>query len=716
MHTLIIRTQGNYAMEDDDNVTLLHLKHIQSSNRSMMNVFRRIKVAKSDDAQYHPRYFKVDIRKQEIHFATSILKLNGSPQYVKFSEIISITLSKSNSVDFVILLKPSAIKRFRYKDHLIFRASTEEEARNWVLVLDNCVMLDIEIFTPGNDSVYPENIDLNVEPRAALCFSGGGARSHVGTCGILRALFHAGLLDHKTIPYISSVSGSSWATCIYTFYTRGARSDAELLGELTTPETLDLVSLNKDPCPLIRVATVDMVKEAENLFWSVSWDTWWESTIGATYLEPFGLNENRPFTHHLLLDKIRKQVPLIDMDFYVTLPERPFWIANGVLIGPDWSHADDCVPTQFTPFYSGSPILHDVCTLDRRSKSRRNLRLGGGLVDTFSFGSDKPRRSLSVRLTSLKHGGRKAIGSMLKKDKSTNAIVNLKCEANIAVNAMLSIVRDTFHHQEHKGLLRRPVHVRVPARPLTLRHVLGIVSDAPAFLFKTSKYASALNERSVYWAPLNENNVHESDVKKHPEEEMHFGDGAILDNLGVMAALQRKVRKCMVFMNHEDSLPSPDQLDQWISPSLFSLFGAYTDLEKNANYMHNTVFPQNRLKGLLEKMSAQVVAGNACVVEETYDVLGNDFWGIEDGWQVQVMWFYLTEATNFNNMLPEDTMTEMLKSIRGDFPRFPNYKTFGTKKGTRIEPALTHSQANILASFTEWSVTQNISDIERFLS
>ena len=98
--------------------------------------------------------------------------------------------------------------------------------------------------------VYPEAAlpDLVSRTRnVGLAFSGGGARAMVAAAGQLAALHELGLL--REVRYISGISGGSWATAAYSFAQLGqngtARDDDELLGNITAPEDICNVSLNR---------------------------------------------------------------------------------------------------------------------------------------------------------------------------------------------------------------------------------------------------------------------------------------------------------------------------------------------------------------------------------------------------------------------------------------------------------------------------------------
>ena len=88
------------------------------------------------------------------------------------------------------------------------------------------------VWTDDDSGRAPEQRDGVLRapvPPTAVCFSGGGMRSMVATVGQLRGLAALGVLDR--VGYLSSVSGSAWATVPFAF----APDRAARLGAVTLP-------------------------------------------------------------------------------------------------------------------------------------------------------------------------------------------------------------------------------------------------------------------------------------------------------------------------------------------------------------------------------------------------------------------------------------------------------------------------------------------------
>ncbi|MFL5748632.1 MAG: hypothetical protein ACJ751_28425, partial [Niastella sp.] len=76
-----------------------------------------------------------------------------------------------------------------------------------------------------------------------VCFSGGGSRALSAAMGQLRGLKYLDVL--KDVFFISSVSGGTWASSLYT-YLPAAIDEDDFLGK-TVPDPHNLTLLNDDP-------------------------------------------------------------------------------------------------------------------------------------------------------------------------------------------------------------------------------------------------------------------------------------------------------------------------------------------------------------------------------------------------------------------------------------------------------------------------------------
>jgi hypothetical protein len=96
----------------------------------------------------------------------------------------------------------------------------------------------------NQSNIYPnsganptiDNADKS-RPNLAVCFSGGGSRALTCAWGQLIGLINTQVMDR--VRYLSSVSGGTWASSIYTFLP-DTITDADLLGSYIPPQNLSL--------------------------------------------------------------------------------------------------------------------------------------------------------------------------------------------------------------------------------------------------------------------------------------------------------------------------------------------------------------------------------------------------------------------------------------------------------------------------------------------
>lgn len=92
-------------------------------------------------------------------------------------------------------------------------------------------------------------------------------------------------------------------------------------------------------------------------------------------------------------------------------------------------------------------------------------------------------------------------------------------------------------------------------------------------------------------------------------------------------------------------------------------------------------------------------------------VLRNTWWGIDGGFEVDILYVYNEDSKGFKEELPSDTQ----QALEGGsaFSGFPFYKTVG-QNGFSQFTQLTNAQVNLLAAsaeFSMWSARTNILDM-----
>eukprot|EP00930_Biecheleria_cincta_P049558 TRINITY_DN34758_c0_g1_i1.p1 TRINITY_DN34758_c0_g1~~TRINITY_DN34758_c0_g1_i1.p1 ORF type:complete len:731 (+),score=118.07 TRINITY_DN34758_c0_g1_i1:103-2295(+) len=507
---------------------------------------------------------------------------------------------------------------------------------------------------------------LHAVADIGVCFSGGGSRSLSATLGILRALEGLGFMKH--VDAISSVSGGTWASAIYIF---ANQSTDELLGPETSPRNLTMEALQKQPPNLGNVATTNIL----SLLWGklnvVSPHDLWIDTYARAILEPFGL-ANR--SRYMAADEesvqriIHRNPHLRREEFFVPQASRPkVFIMGGTLLGPQGfaPEEESAVSLQMSPDFTGSPFYPHGTTVHFQDWTEERL-VGGGVVETFAFGGSAPISS-----------------------------------------------------QDQQG--GTAVEMDAPSRPFSLAEAVGISSAAfAAVMVQSSYWVKALdmftNFKSRDVLPVKD--VWPVTSPEFPDARLalkfELGDGAETDNTGIMALLQRSVKKIAVFLNTNVALAEDIEfcsgdimrldLKGKVSNDLLDKFG-YVAENKGEYLKGNKVFRAEDLQPLLCDLQKRRKSGDALVVKTRLEVQENGKWGIQGGWHVAIILCYLSRSENFDVTLPPETLEELHRGDTGKFAHWPNFKTVHQNRGkfTSYLP----EQVNLLAGFGEYMVRSN---------
>lgn len=533
----------------------------------------------------------------------------------------------------------------------------------------------------SNQLVFPEATLgwLAARPPVALCFSGGGTRSMSACLGYYRGLLASGLLEH--VRYISCVSGGSWASSIFVYYRKGPTNDAALLdldlAAGSPPSELGLARLSKPlpPTSMAAVITHNLVRPIrEGLARGV--DGVWNHAVAKVYLEPFGLVDDEPLapcldaaTRDRILARPGNQgVPgLSAHNFILPREGRPFLVINACIIEPSeqgWRAPKRAASLQFTPLYVGSPQPVELANPRRPEQA---FAVGGGFVEPFAFGGAAPE------------------------------VVGADHLARIPIDPLGLDGRQT---------LRFAVGSSSAAYAAVADDIPGLDNDA------------RLTPITPYWPVRTRDLV--------PAQSFDVGDGGILENFGLLAMLQRRVERAVVFINTNEPLDvdyRPFRDDKAIKsrnkidPSLPTLFGVATPAFGSTRG-HNTVFSFADYRKLVMALQDCKRRGRPLVVHQTLDVQANAWWGIAGGWQVEVVWVYLDRVRAWEDSLPRDTRDAIEAGNRkiaatGPLAHFPNYKTIGENPFKLVE--LTPTQVRASAALAEWVIGEAGPILERVL-
>lgn len=182
------------------------------------------------------------------------------------------------------------------------------------------------------------------------------------------------------------------------------------------------------------------------------------------------------------------------------------------------------------------------------------------------------------------------------------------------------------------------------------------------------------------------------DADKTRAKEYTFGDGGILENLRIMSLLMRKVERIVVFVNTKAQIKGggKDEINDSIPP----LFG------KTPPFSLNHVFPKKMYPELVENLLINKEAGKTAMHKARYPVRAAPYYGIEGGWEVDILWVYKKRVKAWENKLPANIRK---KIGTGSLGNFPHYKTFFQNPPNVID--LSATQVHLLAHLHCWNIT-----------
>jgi hypothetical protein len=244
-------------------------------------------------------------------------------------------------------------------------------------------------------------------PLGAVCLSGGGSRALTCALGQLSALSTLPGVNRQTLlqnfSFISSVSGGSWASVLYTFLP-SQYSLAEFLISPTAPSSLTQTAMQNMPATCLGSVPqqFDLDHLGDFIYQLYEWgffdpfgpeiDSWfWIAGVGEFVLKPFGLysavySQDPPYLlpagpFSVSQDYINENlVPnnpgLSSVPFYTVASGRPTLIVNFNLLNGDYASDPPQMPVQATAVSTGSP-----------GSTPGGGIVAGGSVESFGFSS-----------------------------------------------------------------------------------------------------------------------------------------------------------------------------------------------------------------------------------------------------------------------------------------------------------------------------------------
>lgn len=534
---------------------------------------------------------------------------------------------------------------------------------------ENGAMLNARIWSSTSSPLtFPEDkLNLN---KTGICMSGGGTRAMVCAVGQLKGLVKLGLIDN--VGYISCVSGGSWASVPFTYYTEGAVDDNQLLGTIVPPGELTLNGMKTlEPGFLAGAANAPLLGNMLRDLRTTAPEDLWIKGVSKSYMQQYGLyTEGAPKYFSYDWGTVReicgRNTSLRPSDFVVVRNgkndvHRPYLVVNSSISG-QFNNAPFDKPEplsvfNYTPLGVGAAVPLNP-TFRSQSGEVNTGNIGGGFIEPFAFGAVAP----------------------------SSEPIDCKNDA-----------------------LSKCVTLQVPSSRYTIADASGTSSSAYVATFTASKiFGHELRDMSPqeqYWK------VPSQGEPLPTSENYMFGDGGNLENLGAITLIQRKVNKLIIFVNTDRKLnekydiftnPTPTAKD--VSSDILTLFGI---VAKGSEDMYqNHIFPESDLNDMMAQFVEAKKNGHSVIAQTSHLTLKNDWWGIPANQKVDIVWVYNDNANDYLDQL-EWEIKDQIKDLDGepDFKHFPNYNTIGEKTGKLVE--LSPEQINLLYQFSAWTVYSN---------
>lgn len=559
--------------------------------------------------------------------------------------------------------------------------------------------------------------------KNGLCLSGGGSRALAAGLGQLIGLrsINNGANDENgtlldAIDYISSVSGGTWLTSIYTFSENNNLDD--LVGVYHPPETLDHKNIAELPGGSIghapsKLSPANMLDTLHNNLglWNIyrypeirKWI--WPVIIGELVLKPYGLYQgsiagsdgNRtPMPERFFtLDEAYMNMHIKALahsnvdnanlsadDFYFHQAGRPYPIMNTNIKLDYQLSGSTLLPVQGTPIAIGAT--------GKATAPGETLSTNGG-VASFAFTSDYESELDNV-----------ATATVSRRYSLVDIVASSSAFFADLIGGKVAHVAQAYNAHSGLGAI-------VAALESALKQDEGAVL----------KDLTTLTPQYNYW-PVG--------VAAPSNQKVGFSDGGTVDNTGLLGMLARSdATNIVVCHNTEKPLGEEETLhvagyDKLIAPidiGIPILFG-YQPEPVNGSYI---LFSDDTPQDIAHLKAARIFASEdfgplvtalfaashgqtapTTAYTPALQTRDNAFAGIKDRGTVNILWIYNNYATHWvdaiaqnSELLAEEIRLERHIPLSG-FHNFPNYNT-----ATQIH--LDAKQVNALAQFQAWVIHQ----------
>ena len=568
-------------------------------------------------------------------------------------------------------------------------------------------------------NLYPATTQQNVTtPTGAVCFSGGGSRALSCALGQLSALTSpppsGGSPLLSNFKYISSVSGGSWASVLYSFLP-STFSDQDFLISCVAPGSLTQAGMQTMSANCLGSVPQQFGLESVGDFLYKMWkwgaldplsgiSSWfWIAAIGELVLKPFSLydatySDKSPYllpssffslsqgyvTNNLLPNNPGLQ----GVPFYSVSPNgRPTLIVNFNLLNGDYSQDPPQMPIQATAISTGSPG-------SAPSAPGKPPIAGGGSVESFAFTS------------TLGSGGTQGQDASVTMNRWYSLCDIAGCSSAFFAEYLLQYI--------NKGLDDLLDYI---AKEYNLS-----AFDKDALWLILTGLIDALSSQVIpaynYWEV----------GKSNPGNNTYgFSDGGDFENTGILGVLaQTDVNRIVAFINSEIAI-TPSGSSYTVDPCLPILFGVGEN--GNAQVFDNTGAPGNTpleqlCKGLYNASCGDSQLGTyTAAFTQTLTTVANPVSGIAAGRQITVLWVYNNRVNKWQAGLTDNGLTNDLTkgqanqnsngtpnggSFDGPLPTLANFPYYDTGEQIYLPP----EAVNMLGQLSAWNVEQLVTQIQ----
>jgi hypothetical protein len=570
--------------------------------------------------------------------------------------------------------------------------------------------------------LYPvETQSGTSQPVLGICLSGGGSRALTCALGQLSALNGMTLPNGQPIlgpsRFISSVSGGSWASVLYTFLPQMINGvnvgDSDFLIQPVAPQSLTKGNPNDNTPGNVMymgqycLGTTPQQFSAANIgvflsalanteffFTPSKWNWFWIAGVGEIVLKPFGLysatySENGPFVQPGMMFSLsaaevaqnitRYNPSLSPSQFYLVRDGRPSLIVNTNLLENYQMPDSPQIPVQATPV--ATSVL---------GQSPDGTVIGGGGVESFGF------------------------TSMLNGPGMVNGTASVATSRNYSLCDIAACSSAFF-----AALLLHYVN-------LEIKHIVDefedyLVNDlgwaqweadlAGCFLKKALTHFIDTNTADVipaynYW-PAGE-------ISSPSNNTFGFSDGGSFDNTGIVGLLaQTNANKIIAFVNTETPIGGTAR-HPTLDSAIPLLFGHHNKGPGDLKYVQvfddsNALYPSGAyaaVKAGLYKAScgggSTLGTATAAFLQKGLVTIANPVANIAAGRVVDVLWVYNNPVSNWTSAITDTGIQQDLaqSSVQGSpLWNFPNYFT-GEQLYLCVEAV------NMLAQLSAWNVQQ----------